>query len=114
MYHNDMADLNKKQIEKLVHLSKLKLTDSESETIGKELSDTVGYFGKLLEVDISNTKPTSQTTGFEDILRPDQIDDTRTLPADSALSGSDEVHNNYFLVDRLIEKTGNEWSTKNY
>jgi len=100
-----MASLDKKDIKRISELATLTLTDKEIETFAPQLGEVVEYFDQLNEVDTSSTEPTSQTTGLEDVTRADEIDTTRVLSVEQAVLNAHHEHNNYFVVDALLDKS---------
>lgn len=99
-----MSSLTNDDVLRLARLANLTLTDQEIDSLKTQLSDVIVYFEELKEVPTDSVMPTSQTTGLEDVLRDDNVDPTRTLSIDEALSGTDKIHNGYFVVDQVIDK----------
>lgn len=99
-----MAKLTRQDVEHVARLAKLTLTKKEITKFLKELSRIVEYVGELREVDTSDTQPTSQTTGLSDITSEDKVDVSKCLTVKDALSGTDAIHNDFFVVPRILEK----------
>jgi len=99
-----MTLISKKDTLRLVKLSNLKLGDDETKSLARDLSEIVDYFKALTELDLRNIPETSQTTGLIDVLRADSIDSTRTFSAEGAVSGTDNIYNNLFVVPQTIDK----------
>ena len=100
-----MSTLKLSDVRHVAKLAKLKLTKEEEEKFQKQLSEVVDYIDELKKVDTSAVKPTSQTTGLENITREDKVEPTDTLTQDEALSGTEKVHNGYFVVPRVFEES---------
>ena len=98
-----MASLTKKDIEHVAKLANLKLSSNKLAKFQIQLSKVVKYVGELNKVDTTNTSPTNQTTGLDNVYRKDEINSTRLLTQGSAFSGTEKVHNGYFVVDRVID-----------
>jgi aspartyl-tRNA(Asn)/glutamyl-tRNA(Gln) amidotransferase subunit C len=64
--------ITRDQIAKIAHLSRLGLSDAEIDKYTQELSDILGFFEKLQEVDTENVEPVAQITGLENIARADE------------------------------------------
>ncbi len=96
--------LTKSDVKHTADLAKLKLTESELEKFSKQLSSIVDYISELNEVDTSKASATSQTTGLTDVTRNDEIKVDDCLTVEEAVSGTDNVHNNFFVVPRVLEK----------
>ena len=65
--------LSKKQVLHVAQLSNLKLTKAEIKKFTPQLAKIIDFVGALNEVDTSNTKPTSQTTGLVNVTRVDEV-----------------------------------------
>ncbi len=99
-----MAKLTKKEVLHVSNLAKLNLSDSEIERHTNQLSNILDHISELEEVDTKNIEPTSQTTDLVNVLREDEINQTRVLNQDEALSGTDNVQNGYFEVPAILNK----------
>ena len=67
-----MSKIDKKQVEHIAELARIKLSDNEKEKFSKELSQILDYFEKLKEVNTENVSPISQVTGIKNVLREDE------------------------------------------
>ena len=67
-----MSKIDKKQVEHIAELSRIKLSDEEKEKFSKELSQILDYFETLKKVDTENVSPISQITGIKNVLREDE------------------------------------------
>ena len=99
-----MGSLSKDDVLHVAKLSKLTLTPDEITKFQEQLSKIVDYRSQLSEVDTSNYEPTSQTTGLENIFREDKINILNRLTSEEALSGTEAVKNDYFVVKQVINK----------
>ena len=95
--------LDKKQIKHIANLSKLELTDKELEKYVNQLSDVLGYIDQLREVDVSDTVPTAQVTGLENVLEEDVIRDWDNKEIDLALNQAPELDGREVKVKRVLE-----------
>ncbi len=98
-----MAKLTKAEVVHVAKLANLTLTDAEIEKFLKQLTGIVDFVSELSKVDTSNVEPTSQTTGLVNVTRADTSDSTNCLTVDLALSGTDQTHNNLFMVDAILK-----------
>jgi len=87
-----MGNLSKDDVLHVAKLSKLTLTPKEITKFQVQLSKVVDYIGNLSEVDTSNCQPTSQTTGLENVFRPDEV------------KTSNLTHDDYFVIDKILNK----------
>ncbi len=56
----------------IARLSRLRLTDEETEAFTGDLSAILDNFGKLAEVDVDGVAPTSHVVELENVLRADE------------------------------------------
>ena len=98
-----MAKVTKAVVKKTSVLADLKLSDKEIEKFTPQLSEVVDFFDQLNQIK-TDVEPTSQTTGLLNVTREDEIDTNRVLSAKDATSGTEKIHNDYFLVPPTINK----------
>ncbi len=60
-------------VKHLAQLAKLKLSAEEAAKFAPQLADIVDFFETLKKVDTKNVVETSQTTGLENVMREDRI-----------------------------------------
>lgn len=94
-----LQDINVKHIAKL---AKLKLTDREIDKFKKQLGQVIDYIRQLSEADTKTSQAVSQTTGLENIFRADKKMN-QCLSSNEALSGTEKVKNDYFVVPGIFE-----------
>ena len=80
----------------VARLSRLKLTDEETERMAGELSSILDHIAKISELDLEGVPPTSHVVEGEQGLRPDVPGPC--LPRDVALSQAPAVQDGGFLV----------------
>ena len=57
----------------LASLSNLTLSESEVESLGRDLRDIIKYISLLDELDVSDMDPTYQVTELENVWREDEV-----------------------------------------
>ena len=103
MKNNGKANLSVDTVKHLAKLANLKLSSSQIEEILPSLSVFLNYVSKIQSLDTKNIEETSQVTGQENVFREDEIDASRMLIQDEALSNSKNKHNGYFVVNAIFE-----------
>ena len=98
-----MGKLTSDDVKKVAALAKINLSEKEVEKFRDQLSSVVSFVEELNEVDTGDTKETSQTTGLKNVTRTDAAKGEPHLTQEEALSGGSNVHNGYFVVDRLVD-----------
>lgn len=101
-----MSVLSKKDVLHVVKLAKLDISPEEEKKFQKQLSEVVDYVGELDEINTEGVEPTSQTTGLGDVTANDEINPQQAITKEEALSGTDNSHNGYFVVDALLSERG--------
>lgn len=84
----------------MANLAQLKLSEKEVKKFQKQLSDILDYIAQLQKLDTQNIKPTSQTTGMENVFREDAIGPGLTQK--EALSGAKKKRNGYFQTKGVL------------
>jgi aspartyl-tRNA(Asn)/glutamyl-tRNA(Gln) amidotransferase subunit C len=76
--------IEREQVLHVARLSRLRLSETEIDTLAGELSSILDHVDKLAEVDIEGVEPTSHVVPLENVLRPDEP--RPSLDRDVALS----------------------------
>lgn len=85
-------------------LAHIPVTPEEEKKLAAGFNTTIGVVNELFEVDVKKVEPTHQVTNRENIFRPDEVDVTRMLSQNQALSAAPRSHNGYFVVDQIREE----------
>lgn len=93
--------LAREELERAARLAALSLDDEEVERLRHDLSSLVGYFEKLLALDVSQVPPTDHATMGSAPTRPDVV--RPSLPVEKALANAPESDGFSLLVPRIIE-----------
>lgn len=97
-----MSKISKNLVKHMSRLAKIPITPTEEEDFADGFSKTLDVIDKLFDVDVKNTEPTHQVTGLENVLRDDKIDEKKMLSQESALNGTKNKHNGYFVVPQIL------------
>ena len=89
------------EVEHIATLSRLELSDAERERAATELSQIIGYFESLSELDTDNVEPTMHALPVENVLREDVI--APGLSREAALRNAPESADGMFQVPRVVE-----------
>ena len=98
-----MARLTRDEVSHVARLAKLDLSEAEINKFLPQLTKVVDFVSQLNEVDTKQVEPTSQTTGLENVFRPDKLQG-ETLTQDETLSGTELTQKGYFVVKQVINK----------
>ena len=89
------------EVEHIALLSRLELSDAERERAANELSQIIGYFEALNELDTTDVEPTMHALPLENVLRADRVQPG--LSHDAALRNAPESADGMFQVPRVVE-----------
>jgi len=94
--------IDKETVDKVAHLARLELADSEKETMMQDMGKILDFMAKLNEVDTSGVEPLVYMTDEINMLREDAV--KQEITHEEALKNAPKHDENYFLVAKVIEK----------
>ena len=95
--------IQRKDVEHIAKLARLKLADREIDHLASQLGDIIDYIGQLKEVDTSNAKPTSHVVSTRNVFRKDTV--RPSLKDDDVLKNAPSKGEGLFKVPRIIEES---------
>ncbi len=93
--------IDKKIVSNVADLAKLKLNDSDLETISKELSKVLTWIESLNEVDTSSVEPIANIIGQKLSFREDEVTDGNYQ--EKILKNAPEKSSGFFVVPKVVE-----------
>lgn len=94
-------EINCETIKHLADLSNFSVSDAESKSLEKDLSEIVNYISQLDKIDTENVDPTYQVFEMENVWRDDEI-----IPQDATreelLALSKEQKDNQVKVPKVL------------
>ena len=93
--------LSNEEVEHIALLSRLELSETERERAQDELSQILGYFEALSELDTTGVEPTMHALPLQNVLRKDEV--RPGLSRDEALLNAPEQADGMFQVPRVVE-----------
>lgn len=93
--------LTPEEVDHIALLARLDLSPEEKEREATELSQILGYFEKLNELDTSEVEPTEHVLPLQNVLRPDEAQQGLSLEA--VLANAPEQAAGMFMVPRVVE-----------
>ncbi len=85
----------------VAHLARVTLTSEESQRLGAQLGNILGFIEKLNEVHVSHVEPTAHAVPLVNVTRPDEI--RPSLPQEDALRNAPAKANGLFMVPKIVE-----------
>ena len=93
--------LSKEEIDQIALLSRLELSPAQLENASDKLTQILGYFETLSELDTENVEPTMHALPAFNVLRADVI--KPGLSREAALQNAPESAAGMFQVPRVVE-----------
>lgn len=94
--------LDREQVRKVAHLARLNLTEAEEEIFTSQLSDILGYFEQLSELDTDDVAPTTRAIEVVNVVREDRLE---THPErDALLDAAPDREGDFFKVPKIINE----------
>ena len=97
-----MSTISIADVKKLAQLSALNLSDDQISHMQSELDAILGYIDHLSEVDTTDTLPTYQVTGLENVMREDVVA-SDVVPHAELLKNTPLTEKGQIKVPRVIE-----------
>ncbi|GAA3984537.1 Asp-tRNA(Asn)/Glu-tRNA(Gln) amidotransferase subunit GatC [Mucilaginibacter dorajii] len=94
--------IDKETVEKVAHLARLELSETEKEDMIQDMSKILDFMAKLNELDTTGVEPLVYMTEGANILREDVV--KQQITHEEALENAPKHDENYFLVAKVIEK----------
>ncbi len=93
--------LDRSDVEKIAHLARLALDESQVDAYAKDLSNILGLVEQLESADTDGVDPMAHPLHMAQRLRPDRVTETNRREANQAIAPS--VEDGLFLVPKVIE-----------
>jgi aspartyl/glutamyl-tRNA(Asn/Gln) amidotransferase C subunit len=91
-------------VAKIGKLANLSLTPDETALFADQFSHTIDVIDQLNEIDTAKLTLIGSVTHLENVTRADEVDESRTLTQEQALSGAKRTHKGFFVVDQILTK----------
>ena len=89
-------------LEHIVKLARIELTDAEKDTFLPQLESVIEYFDVLNQVNTEGVEPTYQVNNLSNVLRTDEVKES--MPVELTTSTAARVKDDYFVVTATIKK----------
>jgi len=95
--------LEREDVDKVAHLARLNLTDTESEQFTTQLGDILDYFEQLSELDVADVEPTTRAIDVSNVTRADAL--TPYADRDAIFACAPEQAEDYFKVPQIMSES---------
>ena len=92
--------IEKKDVEYVAKLARLKLNETQKELFLKQLNDILAFFKQLNELDTEKVEPTSYILNSSNLFHDDIV--KPSLPQNAVLSLTQHKKNGYIRVPRIF------------
>ena len=93
--------ITKKDVEHVAKLAQLELSDSEKETLTKQLGDILKFVEKLGELNTDGVEPTYSVIPVSNVTRADA--EKPSFTQDEALANAPEKDMGFFKIPKIME-----------
>lgn len=93
--------LTAQDVQWVAHLARLQLTDSELETLTRQLSAIVAYVAQLQQVDTSGVEPMAHALPIHNVFRADEA--APSLSAADALANAPARRGDFYSVPAVLD-----------
>ena len=94
--------IDKNHVKYIADLSRLSLTDAETEAFAHQLGSILGHIDELNKADTAGVEPTAFITPGRDPMREDE--ETPSLDREKLLQNGPKIKNGYFAVPKVINQ----------
>jgi aspartyl-tRNA(Asn)/glutamyl-tRNA(Gln) amidotransferase subunit C len=96
-----MMKISKDEVEKMAHLARLEIDDSQKEKMSEQLSHILQYIDKLKDVDVDGVKLSSGAAFMNNVLREDQL---KVSPGPLVtLANAPQRDEDFYTVPRVVK-----------
>ena len=95
--------ITKEQVQHIAHLSKLTLTDAETEKLANMFTETLDVIDVLDELNTSNVEETYQITGLTNVFQKDN-ENKITLTKEEVLKNAKEVQRGLIATKAVFDR----------
>jgi len=89
------------EITKLAQLSRIKLTDADTQSLVKEFDSILGYIDQLKKVDVS-LDAEGRVGAVKNVMRPDTVENTSTADREYLLNEAPQREGDFIAVKKII------------
>jgi aspartyl-tRNA(Asn)/glutamyl-tRNA(Gln) amidotransferase subunit C len=94
--------ISTEDVQKLAHLSRLQLNDSEAEAMKQDLTKILDFVAAIEAMDLEGVEPLVYMTDRENVLREDEPETVMTHA--QVMKNAPDADSDYFRVPRVVEK----------
>ena len=93
--------LTTEEVRLIAALARVAMTDEELERMRDQMSNILGHFDALQQVDTEGVEPTGHSVGLESIMRDDEVEEC--TPRDEILANAPLREGDFIRVRAVLE-----------
>ncbi len=97
------AQVDSSLVKHMAQLAQIPITEAEESELAVAFASTLAVVDELKEVEVNQVEPTHQVTGLENVLRSDEVEESRMFSQQEAVANASRTHQGYFVVERVID-----------
>ncbi len=94
--------LSREEVLHIALLARLGLTEAEVARFSEQLSNILGNFEELQQVETSNVPPTAQSIALQNVVSGDEV--APSLSSDQILANAPQREGDFFRVRAVLEE----------
>jgi aspartyl-tRNA(Asn)/glutamyl-tRNA(Gln) amidotransferase subunit C len=93
--------ISKDEVQKIAHLARLEIDDSQTGKMAEQLSHILQYIDKLKDVDVEGVKLSSDAAFLNNVLREDRVEPSPG--PDVTLANAPERDEDFYTVPMVVK-----------
>lgn len=94
--------LDKKEVQHIAGLARIRIDEKETEKYQKDLSSILDYFAEIQALETENVEPIGHITGMENRFRQDHAEDFGSLGKDALMENSPDTKDGHIKVKNVL------------
>lgn len=95
-------ELSREEVRNIAELAKLELTEAEVDLYAGQLTNILGYFERLQQLDTSHVSPTASVLPLKNVLRPDVP--VQPLTPEQVIANAPDAEDLQFRVSAVLDE----------
>jgi aspartyl/glutamyl-tRNA(Asn/Gln) amidotransferase C subunit len=99
-----MSDITSSTVHHIAALANIPVSPDEEQKLAEGFTTTMDVVDQLKIADTSNTQPLHQVTGLLNVLREDEVDESRMFTQEQACMNAKQSHNGFIVVPQILDQ----------
>ena len=93
--------LSQEEVLRIAHLARLGLSQTEVNKLSEQLSDILGHFGVLKQLDTEEVPPTAQSIALKNVMAEDEV--TPSLVPEQVVANAPQEDGGFIRIRPVLE-----------